>query len=186
MQTEESCKPSEKFLQAAILFSDKLIKLWQDQTVKRCKNREKDNASYYKFINWTRQENEVAVFTLYAYADLSIPKQFDYIFNYANPEIYIHEPFVLTQSILEAWYPINCIGHGHKHLCIFTFDNQIPDIFKQLHYETEKETSWTWNANKVLGICNFQDVPAIIDRQQNITKLKAVHGDNWYDFDEQN
>ena len=182
MQKEVNCKPSERFLQAVMKFSDKTIKAWKSETRRRCKER---NELYGKFMNWERQENEVAVFTTYAYADLSIPKGFDCIFSYDNPTMYIQTAFVLTQSIWEGWYPIDNIEHGHKHLCILTFENQIPGILDQLHYETGKYSTWTWDDKKVLGLCQMTDIQSIIARQHKKTKLKELHGDNWNDFDDQ-
>jgi len=183
MQTEKDCKPSEKNLQAIIAFSDKAVKIIKDEIIERCKDKEKGIA-YEKFLNWTRQENEIAVFTSYAYADFSIPKKFDCIFSYDNPEVYIHIKFILTQSIFEGWYPSDFIDHGHKHLCILTFDNQIPDIFGKLHLENKNYLGLTWDIEKVLGLCQMADIQSIIDRQHKQTKLKKLHGDNWYHFDD--
>jgi len=182
MLKEELCKPSEKFLQAVIVFSDKTIKAWKEETVKRCEDKEKGIA-YEKFLNWTRQENEIAVFTTYAYADFAIPKKFDCIFTNANAEVYVQAKFELTQSIFEGWYPSDFIEHGHKHLCILTFENQIPDIIKKLHYETEKYSNWVWDASKVLGLCQTTDIQSIIDRQLKEIKRKELYGDNRYYFE---
>ena len=184
MLKEELCKPSERFLQAISIFSDKLIKLWKGETIKRCKDKEKSNA-YERFINWTPQENEAAIFTTYAYADFPIPKQFDCIFTYDNPENYIQTKFVLTQSIFEGWFPIDCVEHGCKHLCILTFENRIPDIIKQLYCENEKYSACTWDAKKVLGLCQITDIQSIIDRRHKERKLKELYGDNWYEFDDE-
>jgi hypothetical protein len=184
MLKEGLCNPSGRFLQAIMIFSDKTIKVWKDETIQRCKDKEKDIA-YERFLNWTRQENEAAVFTTYAYADFSIPKHFDCIFNYDNPEIYLQINFVLTQSIWEGWYPIDYVDHGHKHLCVLTFENKIPDILNKLHCETEKYSNWTWDAKKVLGLCQMTDMQSIVDRRHKEIKLKELHGDNWYEFDDQ-
>lgn len=181
MLKEELCKPSEKFLQAIMALSDKTIKACKDETIKRCKNKEK-NVAYEKFLSWTRQENEVAVFTTYAYADLDIPKQFNCIFHYDKPELYNQTNYTLTQSIFEGWYPMNRIDHGHKHLCILTFENSVPEIFNQLHYETKKDSTWAWDAQKILGLCQIADIQSIIDRHHKETELKKLHGENWYEF----
>lgn len=183
MLKEELCKPSERFLQAVMVFSDKTIKACKEETVKRCKDKEK-GITYERFLNWTRQKNEVAVFTTYAYADFDIPKKFDCIFNYDNAEVYLKTKFKLTQSIFEGWYPSDFIDHGHKHLCILTFEDQIPDVIKKLHYETEKYSNWTWDTSKVLGLCQTKDIQSIIARQQKEIRLKELYGDNWYDFDD--
>lgn len=167
-----------------MIFSDKTITEWKEETIQRCMDKGKD-IPYEMFVKWIRQENEVAVFTTYAYADFPIPKHFNCIFNFENPEIYLQTNFVLTQSIWEGWYPIDYIDHGHKHLCILKFENKVPDLLKQLHYETEKYSSWTWDAKKVLGLCQMKDIKSIIERLHEETKLKEIHGKNWHEFDEQ-
>ncbi len=181
MRTQKDINPSERFLQAVMQFSDKTIQLWKSETIRRCKDKD---GLYDKFINWKRQENEVAVFTMYAYADLFVPKTFDCIFFVDNPEVYNQTNFVLTQSIWEGWYPIDNIENEHKHLCILTFENQVPDILAQLHYETEKYSTWTVEGNKILGLCQMADLQSIIDRNHKQVRLKQLHGDNWYYFDD--
>lgn len=69
MDSIEQCKPSEKYLFAECYFSNNAIKIWQHECIKRCNDAQKGEA-YDRFINWTRKENEIAVFTLYAYAKL--------------------------------------------------------------------------------------------------------------------
>ncbi|MES2773718.1 MAG: hypothetical protein V4722_06015 [Bacteroidota bacterium] len=184
MLKEDLCRPSEKFLQAIFILSDKTITAFKAETVRRCKDKEKGIA-YERFLNWTHPEKELAVFTTYAYADFDIPKQFDCIFNYDNAAIYSHTKFTLTQSIYEGWYPLDSIEHGHKHLCILTFEYEIPDILKRLPYETEKHITYKWDEKKVLGLCQMADIQSIIDKQHKDAELRELHGDNWYDFDDQ-
>lgn len=180
MRTEEQCHPSEKFLYANEYFSDKTIQIWQEECIKRCKDREK-GVLYDKYINWVRQENEIAVFTMYAYADFDIPKKFDCIFRYDSPKEFIKIDYTLTQSIWEAWYPFHKIDHGHKHLCVFTFDEKVPDIFNLLH---KAETKY-YGGEKVqtmLGFCNFNDLQAIINMREVVVQLKEKYGDDWWDY----
>lgn len=174
MQKEEDCEPSERFLQAIMQFPDNTVKKWKGETIRRLEGKEK-GTHYDTFINWERKQTEVAVFTTYAYADLSIPMSFDCIFRYDRPEIFTRAPFVITQSILEAWYPTDDIGHGHKHLCILAFEKSIPTIIEVLHKETNFFSSWTWDAKKVLGICQFKDLQTITKVRHNDRNL---HGGN--------
>ncbi|PBQ31912.1 hypothetical protein CNR22_09060 [Sphingobacteriaceae bacterium] len=181
MQTEEKCKTSERYLFADTYFSDEAIEIWKSECVKRCKDKEKGRP-YNNFTKWTRKPNEIAVFTLYAYADLSVPKQFDIIFELDNPSNFRKINFELTQSIYEAWFPTDSLDHGHKHLCIFQFDHMLPEIFKILNKETKK-ISDVKKGLKMLGFCNSQDFSEIAARRQDIVRLKQIHGDNWHDFD---
>ena len=184
MLKEELCKSSERFLQAVAIFSDKTIKVWKDGIIKFCKDKE-IGIAYTRFLNWTRKENEVAVVTTYAYADFTLPKQFDCIFSYDNAEVYVQTKFTLTHSVLNGWYPTDTIDHGHKHLCVLRFEKGIPDILNRLHYESEQQLTWTWDTKKVLGLCQLADIQNIIDKQHKETKLQKLQGENWYDFDDQ-
>ena len=165
MLKEELCNSSEKFLQALMVFSDFTIAEWKKETINRCKNSDKD-ATYEQYMNWKPKPNEIAVFTDYAYADLSIPKKYNCLFLYNNPEIYVQGDFVLMLSVFEGWYPISCINHGCKHLCVLAFENEIPDILKVLHVETEKYSTWTYDKNGIVGICEMEDLPAIIESRK--------------------
>ncbi len=158
MRTEEQCKPSERFLFAEEFFSDNAIAIWQSECVKRC-DRQKGEA-YNRFVNWTRRENEIAVFTLYAYADFDIPKKFEVIFHLANPNEFLRIDFQLTQSIHEAWLPLNCVNDGHKHLCIFSFEKSLPDILHTLH-KMDGQYSTAPKDQVKLGFCHSKDYEEI-------------------------
>jgi hypothetical protein len=182
MLNEALQHPCAKYLLASMQFSDNAIRLWKGEMKSHLRDKPKDTL-YHKYLAWKRAENEIAIFTLYAYADLSIPKQFDCIFENDNPEIYFKTPFTLSQSIYEGLYPIDCIEHGHKHLCIFTFDNKIPDIFNQLYYLDEKYPKDVFGYPK-LGLCKYQDLEAIKERKNYMAELEKIHGKNWHEFDD--
>ena len=160
MQTEKQCNTSERYLFADTYFSDEAIEIAKSECVKRCKDKEKGQP-YNTFVKWVRKPNEIAVFTLYAYADLYVPKHFDIIFELDNPSNFIKINFILTQSIHDAWFPTDIIDHGHKHLCIFQFDLDLPDIFKILNKQTQKFTDIK-RGLKMLGFCNSQNFSEIV------------------------
>lgn len=182
MLKEELVNSSERFLQAFSICSDAVVNAWKGETLKRCWNKEKDTA-YKTFINWRRRKNEVAILITYAYADFSIPKQFDCIFNYAEPYKYIQTAFILKQSIWNGWYPINCIEHGHNHICIFEFENGPPPIINNLYIEKQKYSTWRWDEKKVLGFCQSTDIKNIIERRQKMNDLRKLYGNDWMEFD---
>ncbi|MCE2996247.1 MAG: hypothetical protein ACK5RG_03470 [Cyclobacteriaceae bacterium] len=161
MRTEEQCKPSERFLFAEEYFSDKAIAIWQSECVKRCTGKQKGKA-YDRFVRWTRRENEIAVFMLYAYADFDIPKKFDVIFDLANPNEFLKIDYQLTQAVHEAWFPLDNVGHGHKHLCIFSFEESLPDMLRMLHKtDTNCSISKSPKDQKMLGFCHSKDFDEI-------------------------
>lgn len=175
MQREEQCEPSQRFLFAEEYFSDKAIAIWQSECIKRCEDKEKGNA-YEKYVNWEQKENEIAIFTLYAYADIEVPKTFDTIFHLDNPKEFLRIHFELTQGIFEAWYPVDKLNHGHKHLCIFSFAKMPPDIFNTLH-KGKSKFSTPPTGQRLLGFCNSMDFDAITDRIEKKLKLKKFGGD---------
>jgi hypothetical protein len=183
MQTEDNCNPAERFLFAYSFFSDKVIAIWQAESIKRCKDKLRGEA-YELYIHWRRQQNEIAVFTLYAYADFAVPKQFDIIFEVDNPAIYVNVPYTLTQSIHEAWFPVSEVGHGHKHLCVFRFSDEVPGILTMLHKEETKFTTMP-KEQKRLGFCNSKDFETITRRIEKRLSLQQEYGDQWWEYDDE-
>ncbi|GEM_PF-605406 len=167
MLKETHTLPAHRYLVARACFSDKAIPIWQTETIIHCKDRPKE-AAYKRYINWTRKENEIAVLTDYAYADFNIPKKFDIIFHLDNPNEFLKIDYQLTQCIHEAWFPVHEVGHGHKHLCVFTFDAGLPEILNTLQQVDGKHIP-TFNPQKALGFCNAEDFEAI---KRNIEQQK--------------
>lgn len=159
MRTEEQCPSGERYLFAKEYFSDNALAIWQAECLKRCKNNP-TGVAHEKYIHWKQKEHEIAVFTLYAYADFDIPKKFDIIFHLDDPADFIRVDYQLTQSIHEAWLPQDGVGHGHKHLCVFSFNQAPPDIFNTLHKGDSKFSTHP-KAQRALGFCNSTDFDAI-------------------------
>ena len=178
MNIEKTPKTYEKFLQAAFTVSDKAIEHWKKETIKQFRDRQKTSALDL-YLNWKRKSNEIAVFTLYSLSDIKIPTEMDCIFRYDNPEIHIKKKFVISHCILDGWFPNDFIGKGHKHLCILTFEKEIPKIFSLL----ECDSDWTAN-DSILGLCKYEDIHMIIERRDRVQLLKQKHGEEWYNFDD--
>jgi len=94
-------------------------------------DREKDHL-YYDFLNWTKNDNEIMVLTMYAYADIKIPKRFNIIFQLDNTDNFVETNYTITKVILNGWTSTSQITMGHKHITIVEFDNSIPDILNLL------------------------------------------------------
>lgn len=181
MKTEEEAKPMNRYLFATEYLSDRAVAIWQKECIKRCTDKPKWQA-YDNYVNWTRKDNEIAIFTLYAYADFDIPKKFNLIFQLDKPDIFVNEEFELIQCIHEAWLPVNAIGDGHKHLCIFRFNNALPPILNLLHQSNEKSSTSPAGQIK-LGFCNSKDFEEIKRRINYEKELKQIHGDKWWEHD---
>src|SRR5690606_22868204 len=153
------------------------------ECIERCRHRQK-GAAYERDINWIRNENEIAVFTLYAYADFDIPKKFDIIFHLDNPKEFLKVDYQLTQSIHNAWFPLETVEDGHKHLCVFSFKEFLPRILDTLHRE-DTRFSTAPKGQKSLGFCNSKDFEAIKERIEKMLELKALYGANWLAYDDE-
>ncbi len=168
MRREEDCEPEGKYLIANRIISDSFIQILKKEAFLRLKSQEFENGkSYEKYINWNRLDNEIALFTLYAYADFKIPKEFDCIFEIENPNNVVVEIFKLTQVIYEGKYPTDTIEHGHKHICIFEFENTVPEIIHQLYIANLNSVNPPRNSIK-LGICQSADFELIKKGRESI------------------
>ena len=183
MLAESESKISQRFLQTDCRFGKEAIDIWQRECRSRCGKKEK-NEAYFKYLNWKESEKEIALFTMYAYSDFKIPKEFSCIFDFRNPERYCESKMKLTQSIWEGWYPIDHIDHGHKHLTIFSFEEEIPKLILELHQEKQKFSSVPKNS-LMLGICQIEDYETIKKYLKTVYELRKKHGADWYEFYEE-
>ena len=185
MRTEEECKPQNRFLFTDEIFSDESIEIWKGECITRMNSRNLEkNKAFNTFVSWKKTDMEIALFTSYAHADFKIPKPFNCIFELNNPENAVFTNFKLTQSIYEGWYPIDNVEDGHKHLCIFSFENEVPEIFNKLHIGKGKFSDVPKGAIK-LGICNQNDFKEIKERQVYVNRLRKKYGLDWSKFDKE-
>lgn len=180
MLTEAKSKISQRFLQTDSRFGKEAINIWQRECRSRCAKKEKTEV-YFRYLDWKESEKEIALFTMYAYADFKIPKEFSCIFDCRNPERYCESKIILTQSIWEGWHPIDYIDHGHKHLTVFRFEEEIPKLILELHQEKQKFSSAPKNS-LLLGICQIEDYKTITKHLITVNKLRKKHGADWSDF----
>lgn len=166
-----------------LYFTDEAIANLQSKVVDFCKTREK-GLPYEKFINWRRKENEIMVYTLYAYADLAVPKSFDIIFRLDNPKEFVQVDYVLTQSIFEACYPYDMIDNGHKHLCVFSFEKALPDILKTM-FKDDCRLSVMPKDQEFLGFCRSENFDAITETIEKRIALKKRYGKDWVYYDDE-
>lgn len=184
MQTEAECPANTRYLYADELYTDSALQLLQADCIRRYQKWEK-NAAYETFVQWKRQASEAVVFTWHAYADLVLPKQLDCIFHVDNPQEHLLVSYTLTQSIISlgGGLPISSVEHGHKHICVLTFEQEVPAMFQLLHrLEGTASTVSLRDAFK-LGFCQAADLPAITAAHERITQLRAQYGPHWWKHD---
>ncbi len=166
------------------LFSDYWL---SDETIEECKQKTKTffkrrdkPPKYDEFLAWKRAKNEIPVFTLYAYADIAIPKNMDIIFDCRNPSIYQNIPYSIAMAIHEGWAPFGSIGNGHKHLCIMKFDGDIPPLLKMLKpYRKTRDKD-----NVRLGFCCSEDFALITQRIEKVNGLIKKYGNEYWNYDD--
>lgn len=184
MRIEEDCPINQRYLFSDIYLSDQAIELSQKDTVKRYTNRDK-NDSYQKYITWKRESKEIIVFTMYAYADLKVNKEFGCVFNYDNPDEFVLEKFILTQSIYEGWSPIDTVEHRCKHLLIFRFENEIPKILFKLHKENTLGDTRPKTCTK-LSFCSEKKFEFISNHIKKNNLLKEKYGMEYWRYIDEN
>lgn len=186
MRSEAQCPPCARYLFADELYTDSTLRLLQADCRRWYQNRAK-SAAYDTFVQWTRQANEVAVFTQYAYADLVLPKQFDCLFHFHNPQQHQLVRYELTQSALSlgGFHHLHSVEHGHKHLCVFRFEQEIPVVFQLLPVLGDNPVAAPPLGAFKLGFCQATDLPAIIEEHERVARLRAQYGPQWWQHDEE-
>ena len=157
MLTESQASPTDRYLLCNYFFPDAMIKKLKADVKSFMADRKKDDL-YYEFIDWKKKTNELMVLTMYAYADISLPKQFDIAFQIDTPDNFDDTIFVINKAIINGWTSVNQIDHGHKHILIIEFPDTVPSIFKLLPAFSDSAT----NGNMIqLGLCSKTDFKAI-------------------------
>lgn len=165
MKSELDCEPTEKYLIANRVISDNLIESVKKVCISKHEPEKLGNEEAHdRFIGWRRKDNEIALYTLYAYADFKIPKKFDCIFEQENPNNFVIMNFKLTQSIYEAICPMDAIEDGCKHIVILEFEVETPKIVELLHIADENSINPPREAT-MLGICQSADFEAIRSKE---------------------
>lgn len=161
MLAEKDCPREQRFLFTDIRFGSIALDYWKAKCRENLsKGLFKETALTQKHLNWEASGKEIALFTHYAYADLKIPKSFSCVFDLKNPERVERTDLSLEQSMYEAWYPVDYLDQGHKHLCIFKFQSQIPALLNEIE-NLEQEILKREPTGLTVGICQWEDFPLI-------------------------
>lgn len=187
MRKEEDCPTSARYLYCDELLSDEGVNSCRQETIRRINTGEYNmsihDPNVQKYINWERKPNEVVLFTLYAYADLSIPIAFDCLFDIENPDDYTISKFVVTQSLYEGFYPIDRIDNGHKHTIVCSFESVIiPAIIHKLYVGNSYKSPMLPPNCFRMGICKYENYPSISEKLREHQKLKTKYGNEWWKY----
>lgn len=157
MLNEQECPVDKRYLCSIFFLSDKAISLWKKNTIEKANRK---SLEHQRYMHWTRGENEIAVFSLYAYADLDLNKKFDVVFDIDHPENFVQTSFRIKQSIFNGWFAIDTISHGHKHLLVLEFDNEVPNLIYKL-YEADALEVVLPEKYLRLGLCSLESFEQI-------------------------
>ena len=160
MKTEAQTHPSDRYLLCSHSLSDKTLERVKDDVKSFLINRQRDDL-FHQFMNWQKKRNEIAVLTMYAFADILLPKQFDIVFQIDNLSNYVNINYTIRQAIINGWTSTAEIGYGHKHVLILKFENSVPDIFNLLSDFNEAQQ---YKTNKELGFCAKSDFELIKEK----------------------
>jgi hypothetical protein len=168
MYDEKNIESCHRYLIGVGLVGDDLIK-------KGCINNtfyERQSDTYKSevesFLNRTKSINEIAVYTIYAYADFNIPRKYDILFDFDNVDDFVETSFTLEYSLINiaAYLYLNqTIEDGHKHVCILNFEKEVPMILRQL-----PDIKGFENIEKRICFCQKSDFEAIKDNLKNKPK----------------
>jgi len=159
MQKEEDCNPQERYLFTDHYYSDKTINDIK-KSLRKNNPRNQNDEFFFKFDSWKRKKNELLIYTSFAYADIKIPRRFNCIFDLNNPINSYMGNYEITQVIWNGWFPIDLIAQGHKHLCVMRFEDEIPQIVKNLD-RVEDLSTYKRGNHYVIGFCDQKDYPMI-------------------------
>ncbi len=119
--------------------------------------------SYYK---WNKSDNEIIAYCGYGYCDMPIPKTYNCLFDLDNPDQPIEVNAEVKHSIWNGILPIDSIEHGHKIICIISFNDDLPDMVKRIpkwkYFESGKYRYGQF------GLCDRQDLELIIAKNKRV------------------
>lgn len=172
MSIEKDVEPSQRFLKIEYRLSQSAWDKFKRQSVvSEPKNIEhKAEVISDTFLERNLAKNELLVITSYAYADILLPKHYDMIFiiddleSNAKCNVSINAGLIIIGNA----YVVNTIGHGHRHICLLSFENTIPNLFDRCY--TLDDTFKKIEGDTIaLGLCHSVDFPHIV---------RFLNGDN--------
>ncbi len=161
MPGETAINQPAKYLLCNYRFSLKMIETIKKDIKLFMTDREKGD-TYFRFMNWQKKENELLVLTMYAYADIPLPKTFDTAFEIDKPDNFVHVDYTITQTVFNGWMPRTEIARGHKHICVIEFGKEIPGIFNSLPLFDESADT---KKLVTLGLCERGDFERLVRHQ---------------------
>lgn len=120
------------------------------------------------FFTWRKAENELVVYCGYGYCDTPIPKSYNRLIISDDAENSIITQATVQHVIWNGILPLHMIEHGHKIICIISFDEGIPNELNSLT-DWEDFQHGTYQYDK-FGLCDNNDAEAIMRKKRRLRK----------------
>ncbi|RZM24271.1 MAG: hypothetical protein EOO88_23385 [Pedobacter sp.] len=155
--------PFERYFQGSVISSPNHLELFKTAVMNCVPAQELKQPICTKFLTWQPAHNQLAIWTMYAYADEILPLELDCVFSLPNPINHEFVPLRVEQSIWNGYLPSSDIGMGHKHLLIVELNSEVS--FPALLRKTENFFDKTFELDELpksnVGLCRRADFPAI-------------------------
>jgi hypothetical protein len=117
------------------------------------------------YLTWKQGHNELIAYTGYRYCDTSIPKSYNFLLDFESPEGGHEINATIKYAIWNGYLPLDILDHGHKTICIISFDDKIPT-------ELDSLLDWdNWLADKSsrlrFGLCDKREKDQILRKIKN-------------------
>lgn len=120
-----------KHLRFTSFLSGATLQLLKEQVYRVLQDQEKD-ALFEQFMDLQPKENEIMLYAEYCDHVFDLPTTFNSIIKADFSDARMEVNSIIPFSVINGWAAINKIEVGHKHACLVQFDNEVPDIVKNL------------------------------------------------------
>ncbi|MEP5338796.1 MAG: hypothetical protein ABJL44_19065 [Algibacter sp.] len=104
------------------------------------------------FFKRTKSKNEIITYCGYGYCDATIPKKYNCLINSDNLDQPINIKATIKFVIWNGILPIGTIDHGHRTICIISFDGGIPKELNKLpNWNDLRKGNYEYNK---FGLCD--------------------------------
>lgn len=165
MLKEIDCPIEERVLPIIAIGTEEVLPL-KESIEKWIKGNTKINREPIKnYYNWTKSDNEIIAYCGYGYCDTPIPKIYDCLFDIDKPNQPIEVKAEVKFSIWNGLLPIDTIDHGHKTICIISFEKELPKTLNRVpNWADMKKGNYKYNQ---FGLCNRQHFEQIVKKIKN-------------------
>ena len=162
MRPESDTPLDERYLMILGRLSRKMVKGIEEQHIREHHTRLKKKGlltphleELFQKFNSRDRSLDCAVFSIHAYANIPLGREYNLIWNRNNPENSIQLRCRLEHILFNAWYPVAEIQHGHKHVLFLTIDDTEIDCFPIFDtWEELTSSDWNYALSDSLGLQN--------------------------------